>query len=303
MNLTLSYNGNNDGVIFSPTLLLMLATEAKKRGISVELIHDEEEYDYLGVPAVSMFRPEYLELKEVIEAISGHPIKFEDLYVDYSLCPPSEIYGVTTAIGCVHHCKFCPQKNMEYIERPMETVIKELKYITDRNDYFEFLDNNVMANKERFFEIVKHIPEGVTWGALMNIENYSVADLAKLKSKGLKNIYIGLESFNPSDLEYFGKPYYKRGIDPKHFLNVLRVIGFNVHVFTIRALPNETEESFDDMLDWLKRRKISYSITRFYLAGQPVLETTHLSRDYLEAKWDKDIEQTISNIRKFILNK
>ena len=134
---------------------------------------------------------------------------------------------------------------MGYTERPIDKVLKELKWVTDRYDYFEFLDNNVLANVNRFIEITNHVPKGVKWGALMNLEKVNEEVLMKLKDNGLINIYLGIESFNKSDLEYFGKPYYFKGIDPKVSMEKLLELGFNLHVFLIRGLPNETVESFN----------------------------------------------------------
>ena len=300
MKITLSYNGDNDGLTFPPILLLMLGNELVKAGIDVEIVQDTENYDYRGVPSDSIYRPEYQRLIRVIEAITGNKLDFKDFEVDYDWSPHFDVAGVLTSIGCVHKCKFCPQKEMGYADRPIDKVLDELKWVTDRYDYFEFLDNNVLANVNRFIEITNHVPKGVKWGALMNLEKVNEEVLMKLKDNGLINIYIGIESFNKSDLEYFGKPYYFKGIDPKVSMEKLLELGFNLHVFLIRGLPNETVESFNEQLNWLDERNISYTISRFHVEGEIVKETKFLSKEYLAQKYDEDIEITRENLQKFI---
>lgn len=300
MKITLSYNGDNDGLTYPPIFPLMLGNELVKAGIDVEIVQDAENYDYRGVPSDSIYRPEYQRLIRVIEAITGNKLDFKDFEVDYDWSPHFDVAGVLTSIGCVHKCKFCPQKEMGYTDRPIDKVLEELKWVTDRYDYFEFLDNNVLANVNRFIEITNHIPKGVKWGALMNLEKVNEEVLMKLKDNGLINIYIGIESFNKSDLEYFGKPYYFKGIDPKVSMEKLLELGFNLHVFLIRGLPNETVGGFNEQLNWLDERDISYTISRFHVEGEIVKETKFLSKEYLAQKYDEDIEITRENLQKFI---
>jgi len=300
MKITLSYNGDNDGLTYPPIFPLMLGNELVKAGIDVEIVQDIENYDYLGIPSDSIYRPEYQRLIRVIEAITGNKLDFKDFEVDYDWSPHFDVAGVLTSIGCVYKCKFCPQKEMGYTERPIDKVLKELKWVTDRYDYFEFLDNNVLANVNRFIEITNHVPKGVKWGALMNLEKVNEEVLMKLKDNGLINIYIGIESFNKSDLEYFGKPYYFKGIDPKVSMEKLLELGFNLHVFLIRGLPNETVEGFNEQLNWLDERDISYTISRFHVGGEIVKETKFLSKEYLAQKYDEDMKITQENLRKFI---
>lgn len=300
MKIILSYNGDNDGLTYPPIFPLMLGEELIKAKVDVEIMQDLVNYNYMGIPSDSIYRLEYQRLIKVIEALKGSKLDFKDLTVDYEWSPPFDVAGILTSIGCIHKCKFCPQKEMGYIDRPLEKVLEELKWITDRYDYFEFLDNNILSNKDRFIEIIKHIPKGVKWGALMNLDSVSTEYLKKLKDSGCVNLYTGIESFNEADLDYFGKPYYMKGIDPKSTLNDLLEIGFNLHVFLIRGLPNETVESFSEMLEWMNSRNISYTISRFHKDGERVKETQFLSKDYLAQKYEEDMRITQKNLHEFI---
>lgn len=300
MRITLSYKGDNDGVVYPPTFPLMYAKELLKLGYKVELVRDDEDYDYVATPSDSIYKQEYLDLAEFINSHYDEPIRLEDLEVDYELSPDFNVAGVITSIGCVHKCKFCPQSTMQYTQRPIEKVIREISWVSNRYNYFEFIDNNVLANPDRFMFIISHIPKGVKWGALINIDNIAPEYLQIMMDSGCVNLYVGLESFNPLDLEYFGKPFYKKGIDPKEFLKLLRQMGFNVHAFILRGLPNQSVDEFEDTTLWLDVQGISYTISRLHVDGEYVTETKYIDKGMLEYVSMDDARITRQNLRGFI---
>ena len=300
MKITLLYNGDNDGLTYPPIFPLMLGNELAKLGFAVEITQDEECYDYLGVPSDSIYREEYQDLIKVINALKDTKLEYEELEVLYDCSPDFNVAGVLTSIGCMYKCKLCPQSKMGFMERPLDIVIKELDWITSRYPYFEFLDNNILTNLDRMIEITNHVPRGVKWGALINLERYDREKMLRLRANGCVNLYAGVESFNPADLEFFSKPYYHKGINPKDSLTELLDLGFNLHVFVIRALPNETKEEFKAMLDWFKLMGISYTISRLSLDSGYVFETEHLSLEYLAEKFQEDKDVSSKNLKQFI---
>jgi radical SAM superfamily enzyme YgiQ (UPF0313 family) len=303
MRIALLYKGDNDGFVYPPTFPLMFAKELTKLGYKVELVRDDEDYDYVATPSDSIYKQEYVDLLDFINShyeFCDEKVKLEDLEVDYEMSPEFDLAGVITAIGCKFKCKFCPQSKMGYTERPLDKIHKEIKWVTNRYEYFEFIDNNVLTNPTRFMSILTFIPEGVKWGALINIDNYEDKYLIRMRDKGCVNLYVGLESFNPLDLEYFGKPFYHKGIDPKEFLAHLRDLGFNVHAFILRGLPNQTKEEFSETIAWLKAHEISYTISRLHVDGEYVKETDHLNKEFLEARMAGDEKLTRTNLQRFI---
>ena len=301
MRITLSYKGDNDGFVYPPTFPIMLGKELSNLGYKVELRRDDEDYDYIATPSDSIYKDEYLYL---IDFINSHydgtdKLELEDLELDYEMSPEFNVAGVITAIGCAYRCKYCPQSKMDFTLRPMDKVLKELEWVTNNYRYFEFIDNNVLTYPARFMEIIEHIPKGNKWGALINIDDIEPMYLWKMRKKGCVNLYVGLESFNPLDLAYFDKPFHRKGINPKDFLQRLSK-GFNVHVFIIRGLPNQTKEEFEEMTKWLDEHNITYTISRLHVNGEYVMETEHLDREFMEQKFTEDMETTRRNLHKFI---
>lgn len=306
MRILLKYLGKQNEILYPPLVLLSLADILYKNKYDVVLIQDDEDFDYLGVPSDNPTYPEYKALRDYIQKLTNIEISDSDLYnlkVNYDLCPYFDIPLIVTAYGCKYNCPFCTKLDKgKIILRDINTVKEELKWITDRYDYFEFGDCNVFLNPENFFNIINFIPEGVRWGALINIDNYPIENLYYLYKKGCRNIYVGVESFNPKDLEYLKKPYYLKNINPKKFLILLKELGFNVHVYLIRGLPNQTRLEWIETIEWLTEHGISYTSNTYFdiSKGEEVLETKNLSREYLEVKKDEDYIRTNKNLYKFL---
>lgn len=277
MRLTLVYSGDNQGYTFPPVNLLMIANEFRKYGVKVDIIRDETDFDYYGIPSDNIFNDEYSDVLNLLETVSGEPINFSKLQADIEEVD-FDIPAVLTSLGCVYKCKYCPHKDIAYKPREISIVLNELENAC-KYSYFEFLDNNVMADKARFFSIIDCIPSDVKWGALMNINDYSDSDLQYMYDRGLRNIYLGLESFNENDLDYFGKTYHYV-VNSKDFLERLREIGFNVLVFIIRGLPNETEEGWNDMVKWLELNEVYYTIGHFHDKGELINHPVYSPEEY-----------------------
>lgn len=270
MYLNFTYVGDVYGILFEPTYLSMIANEYRKLGHEVELVRTPfvERATVEGVPADSIFSEEYQALIDKWEELSGEKFNYLQLEAtdEHSL---ADIRCVVTAFGCKNKCHFCTHSRLTYIERPMDLVLKELKHVTDTSYYFEFIDNNIMANKDRFFDIISHIPSGMEWGGVMNIDDYSELQLLYLYKHGLRKVYLGLETFNKDDLRLLGKPYVAKGIDPKEFILRLKKIGFDVCVFTLAGTPNTTPREFREMTTWLTTHDVKYIINRLHLNNVP----------------------------------
>lgn len=285
MKIILSYKGDSYGVTFTPILPMMFARELAKLGYKVELVRDKENYEYDGSPSDNIYLDYYQELLELINSHyeENEKITFKDLEVDYTLSPDVNVAGVLTAFGCANHCKFCPLKDVKFTPRPLDKVIQELDWVTKYNDYFEFTDNSVMIDWKNFREVIKHIPHGVRWGALINLEDaFRIEELELMRAYGCVNLYVGVESFNPEDLKYFDKPYYNKGVDPKKALMTLKSMGFDVQAFLIRGLPNQTAEEFSATEEWLKAQGISDFVSLLHINGEYVKATDYYNEDLLQ---------------------
>lgn len=303
MKITLSYHGKEHGILYPPLTLLALANTLDAYGYDIELVQDDECYEYLGLPGESPSESCYYILKGIVKRLTGEDVNPLYAPINYELCPSYDVPLLVTAYGCAYNCTECPKlEKGKVLLRPRDVVLNELKWITDRHDYFEFGDYNIFLDKKNFFSIIKQIPSGVKWGALINIDNnYSNLALNIIKNYGCVNLYVGVESFNPKDLDYLNKPYYRKGIEPKEFLLHLLELGFNINAYLIRGLPNQTREEWIETTDWLTSHNISYTSNMFInTEGVYVENTEHLTSEYLQSKLTEDFNQTAKNLNKFL---
>lgn len=302
MMTTLYYSGESFGLQFNPFYLQMIQQAYKDKGIEIDLVQDCETYDFKGIPADNVYNENYQQLIRELQEYDPS-IDLKSVKVDFSNYPcKDDIMGLPTALGCRYHCALCPISNMGYIIRDLSVVKEELSDLCKKVKYFEFYDNNVLANPN-FFNIIKDIPRGVTWGALINITEVTpelFRNLHRMYYFGCRNIYFGLETFNSKDLEYFKKPYYLAGVDPKKWMQTLQSIGFNLLAFIIRGLPNEKPGELDELMKYLEQHNIKYSINRFNINGDFVSETDYLSREYLASVLESDYNKSRENFRNFI---
>lgn len=299
--MIIRYNGIGDGVSFTPIypmIIQQLYKDIKNR--DVELVQDTEAYNVRGVPADNIFSDSY---KPYINDLGT--IDLNNLKLDFTKAPKADIMGTVTALGCKYHCTYCPSSEMQYQVRNTDAVIAEIQEISEETEYFEFFDNNVLANPN-FLDIIDHIPKECTWGALINIENLTPMYVHKLRmmyEAGCRRVYFGLETFNKKDLEYLGKPYYKLGqVDPKAWMYYLKeVIGFDLMAFVMRGLPNYSIDEFNEMLDYLDVNGIHFSIGLFTdKEGKPLKKYGFMSEQYQATILKHDEELTEIMLKEFL---
>lgn len=93
------------------------------------------------------------------------PPEMESMSPDYSIYPECDRYYGFTTRGCIRKCPFCivPIKEGRF-HRLYDSGFDAIMNIVGRDapDFrrIEFLDNNILADKEWFFELTDNIPRG-----------------------------------------------------------------------------------------------------------------------------------------------
>lgn len=117
-----------------------------------------------------------------------------------------------TSLGCPYRCSFCsiwPQYGGRFMQRPVESIIAELKTL---DDYIavRFADANTLVDlafAERLFDRIA--AEGIQKIYIMDIRVDTAAEnpalIEKLARAGLKVVITGLESFRQEELERYNK--------------------------------------------------------------------------------------------------
>jgi hopanoid C-3 methylase len=174
--------------------------------------------------------------------------------------PSTYIY---TSLGCPYKCTFCsiwPQYGGVFYQREVESVIDELKSITDY-EIVRFADANTIVNvdfMEKLFDRIEE--EGIKKFFIMDIRADTAVNhpslIEKLAKNGLKVVICGFESYRDEELEKYNKKSLAgitgRAIEIFHD-NGIKLRGNYV-------VPNDyDEDDFKALSDYASSHKVVYA--------------------------------------------
>jgi radical SAM superfamily enzyme YgiQ (UPF0313 family) len=170
--------------------------------------------------------------------------------------------AVLTTRGCPFKCKFCTfslnplGQKRSYTERPVESVIEELK--TVKADIVLFSDDNFFTNPKRSEELCDLIVENNIKKTFIVQTRIDVArhppTLDKAKKAGIKVFLIGIESPHDWILEQLQK-----GITQQQIRNAFAVLtqyDFYLHGYFIYGNVGETGKEMLYIPDFAKEIKL-----------------------------------------------
>jgi anaerobic magnesium-protoporphyrin IX monomethyl ester cyclase len=155
---------------------------------------------------------------------------------------------VLTTRGCPFKCKFCTfslnplGQKREYTERPLESVIAELKTVTA--DIVLFSDDNLFTNPQRAEQLCDLIIENGIKKTFVVQARIDIARhrrlLDKLQQAGFKVFLLGVESPHDRILANLQKGITQQQI--RDSLAILTQYNFHLHGYFIYGNIGETEE-------------------------------------------------------------
>ncbi|HMF47903.1 MAG TPA: radical SAM protein [Candidatus Saccharimonadales bacterium] len=166
-----------------------------------------------------------------------------------------------TSRGCPFACTFCTIINVQgrkMRERSPQSIAAMMRrnYLSHGLSFYFFTDDNFARKKlwrETFEEIIKLRDEGLDVSFMMQVDlAKKPKDFVELAAKaGCTQVFIGMESVNPQNLEAEGKKQnkveeYRSIIKEWHDANVL------VHTGYIIGLPWDTKEQVAEDMRFLK---------------------------------------------------
>jgi len=155
---------------------------------------------------------------------------------------------ILTSRGCPFKCKFCTfslnplGQKREYTERPLESVMEELKTITA--DMIMIADDNFFTNPKRSEKLCDMIIESGIKKMFVAQTRIDVAKhpalLEKAARAGIKILLIGIESPHDWILKLISKGFTQQ--QARDAFEVLRKFPFYLHAYFIYGNIGETEE-------------------------------------------------------------
>jgi anaerobic magnesium-protoporphyrin IX monomethyl ester cyclase len=155
---------------------------------------------------------------------------------------------VLTSRGCPYNCKFCTfslnplGQKRKYTERPLESVIEELKSITA--DVVMFSDDNFFTNPRRSEKLCDLIMENGIKKTFIVQTRIEIARnpgiLEKAQKAGFKIFFIGIESPHDRILKQINKGFTRQQV--REAFKILNNYNFYIHGYFIYGNIGETEE-------------------------------------------------------------
>ena len=163
-----------------------------------------------------------------------------------------------TSYGCPYDCDFCfctqITKN-RYFQRDLTDVVGEIKTIREENIFI--VDDNFLVSAERVLEFCRLINENnikkkflVFGRADFIAENKEC--LTEFRDAGLGGIFVGIESFTPTELENYNKRV-KADINIRA-IRIMEELGLETYLGLMTA-ENWRREDFDNLISQMSQFK------------------------------------------------
>jgi len=168
--------------------------------------------------------------------------------------------------GCTGRCVFCNDRIRApgYRTRSAEHQVAELEYLKERYDTDFFIYNDPLMNGDlRVLDkkadlIIRRGLKVKYGGNLMVRADMPEEMFRKLRRSGFTVAIMGIESGSPNVLKLMGKLFTAE--EAAWFLKQCKSAGMRVEVNLIVGFPGETEENFQELLDFLKANKDNIDI-------------------------------------------
>ncbi|HIH32437.1 TPA: radical SAM protein [Candidatus Woesearchaeota archaeon] len=152
--------------------------------------------------------------------------------------------------GCPFRCDFCIMGTLGYKLRPLDTVIKELKYIKSLGiQEVYFSDQTFGINKKETEKLLKKmIPLKISWSFFWRVDLANDHSVKLMKKAGCHTIMFGVESGNQKILDDNHKGITKEQI--KTAFELCRKYKIRTVGTFILGLPGDTEETINETIDF-----------------------------------------------------
>lgn len=170
--------------------------------------------------------------------------------------------SVRTSLGCVGRCNFCALWSLtggKYLKRDPIKVIEELQSIDEKNIFF--CDDESMCDVKRMALLADLIGEN---GIQKNYFLYARADtivrnpdlFAKWRDVGLRQVFVGMESFSDSHLQAMNKGLTLE--QQEQAVEVLRDLGILLYA-SFAVNPDFSREDFRSLTAYIRRLKLHHA--------------------------------------------
>lgn len=162
---------------------------------------------------------------------------------------------VLTLFGCPYRCDFCVMAGLGWKSRSIPNVIEELSELARLNvQELFFLDQTFGVPRPRYVQLLNAMVEcrlRFGWVGFSRADILDPSLLGLMKSAGCHTLILGLESGNQGILDAARKDMTLEEV--RQGFQLCREFGLKTVATVLIGLPEETESTFRETLDFLKR--------------------------------------------------
>lgn len=234
----------------------------------LKMIHDQEHsLQYYRNPMSKGY---------IINSNASHPVtnpdELETVFVEEDRFKSHHPLPIEVGRGCIFRCSFCRhpfqgKKNYDDYQRSVDSLTRELRrnYELFEATRYTVLDDTFNDSVEK----IKRLQQAVKNAGLPKFEfvSYIKPELLVTKPEmiqmladlGLRGAFVGIESFNQENRKAIGK-----GMDLDKVLDACRKLAeanngqVLIHASFIVGLPNDTQESLQEMMNFLTSEKNTF---------------------------------------------
>jgi len=196
-----------------------------------------------------------------INPVVDEPNYLKDWCIDWESVEEEIIGGefpVSFKQGCPYSCSFCEftALDRDLSARSLDLVIDEIKRAKDRFDLknIYFVDENLFFNKKQLREFCERLDKeqlGLRWRAQTRVTYLDPDTSAMLKESGCFQLALGIESGDDTVLKNMNK----KSTAEQNYIAVCDAqrAGIDVYATFVVGFPGETEETFQNTVDMIKR--------------------------------------------------
>jgi radical SAM superfamily enzyme YgiQ (UPF0313 family) len=197
-----------------------------------------------------------------IDSIPAFPYhKFESKKYDLGF--------VISSRGCPYKCIFCSNRvttGQKYRYRKASAIIEDLNLLYNKYNqkFILFLDDNLLVNKNRIYELINEIKkEGLDKKMTFNFQargdNVSLELLTDMFEAGFRSVFFGMETASEEIMKIINKG--ETVEQCKKAAIMAKDIGFHVSATFIFGLPGDTHQ--DRMDSVILSNKLKLDMVRF----------------------------------------
>lgn len=219
--------------------------------------------------------------RDMIKNLDDFPFPNRELLINKELYPLSEFGIIIPCRGCPFCCTFCSSNYYwNYRSRSERNIVDEIEYLKNKYHLLEYWleGDNFFIDKKDLINFSKELKSRnlrIIWGGMARVDIISDELVKELKSSGLCNISLGIESGSQKILDIVDKKISIKQVE--NAVKILKKRGIFVNTYWMIGFQEETEETITQTKNFIKKLKPHIART-FIMTPFPG------SQEYLKAK-------------------